>query len=692
MSRENSIQIITVSLESPLFVAVVALHAARKSRLGQFPVGAFEEHAKRKLILAAVTPEGAVAGYVLYRIATSKNRAAIVHLTTADSFRGQGIPRMLVDMVKSETRHLNGIMVSCRRDYGLSDMWRAFGFTPRHSKEGRGADGALLDCWWFSHNQNDLFSFAAAQDVQDSRLIAAIDANIFYDLTCPNRPQGEDTKVLQADWLHDVLVLCITPELYNEIHRALNEADKKRARTNAQGFRELKTDEQRVREIEQELKPLFNGGRLNRDISDSRQVAHAIAAEVHFLITRDGPMLERADAILDKYGLHVLHPTSLVNHIDHLQREAEYRPARLEGSRWRQQLVTADDVEGLVERFKHPHKERASEFKKKIRHYLAFPQQWSSRLIIDNSQNIAVYLVRGVAQPGLMEIPVVRHSDHPLAGTLLRHALHEIGLYPREGTLQINSVTEPELSDVAKGALMELGFIASENAWLKVSKRGVLSRETFLSQLNDAGLPDCIKDQITRLELAPQSVWDQGCRSKIELLFSPVKIVSSETPCFIVSIRPDWAAHFFDIPVGGQILMDLNEKLHLGIEGAYYCSSKNKHIEAPGRVLWYVSKGPSGSGSMAVKACSSLEERVIGTPKELFARFRHLGVYAWKHVLETAGAKEKTLMAFRFTRTERFLQEVPLSTLQKLEIPQPQNPRHITEEQFAAIYRIGMKL
>ena len=80
-------------------------------------------------------------------------------------------------------------------------------------------------------------------------------------------------------------------------------------------------------------------------------------------------------------------------------------------------------------------------------------------------------------------------------------------------------------------------------------------------------------------------------------------------------------------------------------------------------------------------------------PKELYTRYRHLGVYAWKHVLETAdGNLEHPVMAFRFSRTERFARPITLAQLQQIGMPQPQNPRRITAEQFAAIYKLGMNL
>jgi hypothetical protein len=155
---------------------------------------------------------------------------------------------------------------------------------------------------------------------------------------------------------------------------------------------------------------------------------------------------------------------------------------------------------------------------------------------------------------------------------------------------------------------------------------------------------------------------------RLEHLFHPAKIISSDLPCYIVSIKRSWAEHFFDIPAGGQTLMDLNEKLHLGIEGAYYCSAKNKHVTAPGRILWYV----SGTGSMSIKACSQLEECFTETPKRLYSRFRHLGVYAWKHVFETVqGNPDCPLMAFRFSKTERFQRPITLAELKHMDIPQP---------------------
>lgn len=50
------------------------------------------------------------------------------------------------------------------------------------------------------------------------------------------------------------------------------------------------------------------------------------------------------------------------------------------------------------------------------------------------------------------------------------------------------------------------------------------------------------------------------------------------------------------------------------------------------------------------------------------------------------------ILAFRFVRTEKFITPIPKETLETLNIPQPQNPRKITDQQFASVYRLGMNL
>jgi len=685
---EHQFQIEEIGLGSPLLESVVGLHATCKAKLGPFPRGAFEDHARQKLIFAAIASDKSIAGYLLYRVARTANRASIVHLTTAEQHRGKGVARLLVNNLKEKTRHLLGISLRCRRDYNIADMWQSFNFTVRNSKVGRGADGAMLDYWWFDHNHDDLWSQATARDDVAERVLTVMDANVFFDLTNTSRPHAEESAVLEADWLQGIK-LCVTPEIFNEIHRSPDEAEKKRGRRDVEKYHLIKTDDATVRRLETELAPIFKGATFANDISDMRQVAHAIAAEVPFFVTRDKPMLERSEVIYEKYGLSVLHPTDLINRYDMLRREADYRPARLQGSGWREQLVTAEDVSAVVLHFKHSAKEKIGAFEHHVRKFLARPNEWVSKLVTDGGTTPVVYFVHSNCNSSKFEIPTLRHANHPLAGTLLRHLVHEMTREANSGEHKVITVTDRELSVDATAALGELGFVPDSGVWWKISFNGLLTRDELAAKIQLADVPLSLKERLAgAIVVADGSDGGAGVM-RMEHLFHPVKICSSDLPCYVVSIERSWAEHFFDIPAGGQTLMDLKEKLHLGIEGAYYCSAKNKHLVAPGRILWYV----KGKDSMSVKACSHLEERFIEPPKQLFSRFRHLGVYAWKHVLESVkGNLDHPLMAFRFSKTERFHRPVTLSELKHLEVPTPQNPRKITSEQFSAIYKLGMHL
>ena len=678
-----------VGLNSPLLESVIGLHAAGKATLGPFPRGAFEDHARQKLILAAIASDKSIAGYLLYRVARTANRASIVHFNTAERHRSKGVARLLVNHLKKKTRHLLGISLRCRRDYNIADMWQSFHFTVRNSKQGRGADGALLDYWWFDHNHDDLWSQAAVRDEGADRVLTVLDANVFFDLTNISRPRAEDSAVLEADWLRDSITLCVTSEIFNEIHRSPNEEEKKRGRRDVEKYQLLKTDDATVSRLEVELAPHFRGATFVNDISDMRQIAHAIAAEVPFFVTYDKRLLEQSELIYERFGLSVLHPTDLINRYDVLRREADYRPARLQGSGWREQLVTAGDVNAVVSQFKHSTNEKAGAFEQQIRKFLARPSEWACKLVTDGGATRVVYFAHSKRSFGKFEIPVLRHANHPLAGTLLRHLVHEMTCEANSGEHKVITVTDRELSDEAAAALGELGFVPDSGAWWKISFNGLLTRGELASRIQLADVPLSLKERLAGAIVVADGSDGGAGAMRLEHLFHPAKISPSDLPCYVVSIKRSWAEHFFDIPVGGQTLMDLKDKLHLGIEGAYYCSANNKHVSAPGRILWYV----SGKDSMCIKACSHLEERFVEPPKQLFSRFRHLGVYAWKHVLESVdGNLDHPLMAFRFSKTERFQRPVTLAELKCMDVPTPQNPRKITSEQFATIYRLGMNL
>jgi len=122
----------------------------------------------------------------------------------------------------------------------------------------------------------------------------------------------------------------------------------------------------------------------------------------------------------------------------------------------------------------------------------------------------------------------------------------------------------------------------------------------------------------------------------LKKLYGLQKIVDIEIPSFIVPIRPKWAMHLFDEGLANQTLFGSSPELSFNRENVYYRAKHPKVVLAPARILWYVSKDKRFPDSMHIRAYSYLDECIINKPRELFRRFRRLGVYKWGDVFKVA--------------------------------------------------------
>ena len=122
-------------------------------------------------------------------------------------------------------------------------------------------------------------------------------------------------------------------------------------------------------------------------------------------------------------------------------------------------------------------------------------------------------------------------------------------------------------------------------------------------------------------------------------------------------------------------------------------------MQAPGRILWYVSKSRTGKNSShivgAIRACSHIDEIVIGKPKELHKRFRRLGVYSFQDVMETAkNDLDKNIMAVKFSDTELFTNPIKLADINKIlgRRISVQSSSKIKSEEFKMLYNVGKQM
>src|SRR5690606_36222924 len=183
---------------------------------------------------------------------------------------------------------------------------------------------------------------------------------------------------------------------------------------------------------------------------------------------------------------------------------------------------------------------------------------------------------------------------------------------------------------------------------------------------------------------------------QLERHLSPAKFTDLDIPCFIVPIRPYWAAELFDTGLASQTLLGLPPELGFGLENAYYRSAQPRVLTAPGRILWYVSKDARYVGTGAIRAASYLDEVVVDRPKPVFSRFRRLGIYTWHNVYKTAkNSVDTPIMAIRFSGTELLRSPISWGELQyALEAHAGHgnplaSPIQITNDLFFSLYSRG---
>ncbi len=652
----------------------------------------------RKQILVALDSERNCTGYLLYRVSYMK--ATIVHLCVDSTSRGHGTARTLVDHLKRVTKDLNGIGLHCRRDYEANKLWPTAGFVAMDEKLGRSRSGELLTFWWFDHQHPSLFKFADQQLVR-SKISAAIDSNVFFDLNDDTRHGSKESKSLMADWLQGEIVLCLTDEILNEINRNPNQLERKSERRFAQEFPTLSSASADVENNLQVLRLLFPGKTRRGDESDIRHLAYAIAGRAQFFVTRDSALLKITDEIRNAFTLSIVRPSELIVQIDELVREAEYQPARVAGSLIQIGRIQSRPSPDLVETFAQ--KENRADFQQRVNTLLSEPQRFEANVVRDAEERPLAFVVYDRKANNRLEIPIFRIANSNLAATLASHLILQTVLFAAKEKRTTTKINDPYLSESVEQALDTGPFVRIGHTWIKFNVSIAETAAELAKRLESITTDDA--EERTYLQEVIRAI-RQALLAKearplldVERTLWPAKIIDLEIPTFIIPIRPEWAMHLFDEGMAKQTLFGAKPEIALNRENVYYRAAKPRVLSAPGRILWYVSSDKKYQGAMHLRACSRIDEIKVGNPKDLFKQFRRLGIYEWKDVLEVAkGTIENQIMAVRFSETELFDTPIPWDDLQQIlarvegHKSQIQSPVQISNKCFVQIYGQGSQI
>ncbi|NEP14268.1 MAG: GNAT family N-acetyltransferase [Symploca sp. SIO2C1] len=683
---------------------IIQLGDANSATLGFLARGAFRRLADQGCILACISPGVGCVGYLLCN--TSRNRVKLTHLCVDEMWRGRGIAKILIKNLKEKTYHLYGILASCRRDYKLERMWSSLGFIAIDERPGRSKDGTILTEWWLNYGHPNLFTMLARQRTESS-ISVAIDANIFYDLADDERADedSKESKALIADWLEADIELCLTDEIKNEINRNKDSSKRKKLRGMVNRFTSLPCTQEAFDQACNSLRKFFPENMSDSDASDWLQLAITIGSDikVSFFVTRDTRLLyEIEEGIYQEFGLLIINPIDFIIRLDELRRETEYQPIRLAGTNIEKRRIRSGEQDAIVNQFlNYALGENKTEFRRNFRQFLAKPEQFECFKVGHRGEKPIAFLVYDREKDCELKIPVFRFTKNKLTPTILRHCIFECILTAAKEKRQFTRITEAYLEKNTIIALQEDNFIETENEWLKMNlaiSQNSVDTSSYISELcqsTNKGYDQY--SPLVKLLSDFNSINNTRLIADIEKTLYPAKIIDATIPTFIIPIKPWWAQNLFDQELAEATLWGAKEELALKRELVYYRSKQpSGGLEAPGRILWYVSTDPDVKNTSsivgAIRACSRLDQIVIGKPKELYKRFRRLGIYEFKNVLKTAkGDFQQEIMAIMFSDTEPFSQPIELIEIQQILKRKIsfQCPYRITPNAFSIIYNIG---
>lgn len=639
--------------------------------------------------LLAVKRGNSLLAYALFALPRSEVR--LTHLVVAESAKGRGIARALIEEISRIHSDRIGIRAKCRRDYGLDDMWLHLGFQPINEVPGRSRDKKPLVVWHRKHSGHiDLFSYK-----EEPVLRAAIDFNVLRDLyDFPIRKGGQESHALIADHLAGVLDLVVTSALQEEISTVEDNLRRSLYRRKAHANHEYAPPE--AKSVERCMTALTSHIQrrhpdypcTEQDRADIKHVAAAAAAGLTVFTTRDEALITTCyESALEEFDLRILRPADVVIRIDELTRSDAYRPATLQGTGYTTATI-ASGGESEIEKFRNAdERERSQDFLRRLRGLSSARHGEWERIVVRDPDGLAVAVFACGRLNDRLEIPLFRvDSKHPLAATLTQQVLTELRRRCVNSGTTALAITDGHAGSYVRRAALFDGFFESSGGLcaLAINECGTVS------QIREMSERQLLKWDIAwefppKLNLSPIGV------AELESVLWPAKITNSRLSSYMIPIQPRWSMDLFGVPE--TLPYTRPDALGISREHVYYRSPHGIHIKAPSRILWYMSQGQGRERrEAAVIACSLLDEVVTAPPSDLHERYRHLGVFELKHIQSVA--KEGKAQAIRFTRTEVF--EKPLAgkalkeflSSRRFKLPLL-SVRPIESDLFIAAYRKG---
>lgn len=626
--------------------AVDTLMKKHRHTLGFLPTEALREYLSKGGVLGAKDGGDQLMGYLIY--ASGHNSIRIVQLCVSEEFRGLGIAKQLLQILKDSATTQTAIKLSCRRDFPAHHMWPRLGFVPVGEKPGRSAAGHLLTIWHLPLtplHQGDLGLFEAR--ASDETLDVVIDAQVFFDLYEPASAKSEPSKALLSDFLIDSVNIWVTDELLNEINRNTDLEQRLLGRTRMQRFPQVNYSAQQLDSHADHLNSILPHHSPSQE-SDIRHVSKSASSSVNIFVTRDGGLLKKAQDIFALTNLRVVSPIELILQLHELLEAQSYAPDRVSGFDLGWHRVTSKDLESLPIHTFLNKGEKQGRFKETLNRYLASPSKYECQLLKAGDDVSAIRILPS-DPTGVVTVPLARvaaSNDRSLFGRFL--VADTIARAVDNNQEMVEFETSAVSPSLVQG-LLEMGFTRCEDRFVRFCFARCRDREEVLERIR---------------ELLPESSRDYQIMSDNELQrhCSPLSLNTNQN-YFLIPIRPGYALSLIDRQQSSIDLFGGDPNVLLRWSNVYYrTATSHTMLTDPARLLWYVSRSQK-----QIIAVSHLDEVAIDTPKELLRKFKRFGVLEWKDLYKMCRGDTSTkLMALRFSHTHLFRRSISLDGIRKV--------------------------
>ena len=623
---------------SPHYQRVIELGNANSATLGFLPYEAIKQAADEGRVLAFVE-DGEVKGYALYGKRVRTGDISLTHLCVDKDQRGRGIARELVEDIVKGNLHRAGIRLSCRKDYDANDMWPELGFTRWGEKPGRSRAGHLLVTWWRPIAAQTLFE---EPDHEDARLLVAIDTNILLDIL--EQRDFPASLALTADWVAEVAELAVTMQSRSELSD-----QRSRSEGIESSLGEFRTLEPSPEAWHAELESLQQAPSAARvEINDLRVVAQAATSDAAYLVTRDESLLKQGKHIEQLTGLSLIGPDDFLLRLQSSGGEHSHQTRAIAASGMSVVPVSEMPASTDLNAYCHHHVgERPAELRQRLSMATAREGR-IEQIATEAGEPLALGAM--YREQSRVTVTALRSTSGQQSYSAARQMIHHLRrIVARDGSADL--VIEDQTQSSVERALRDEGFRSEGATWKAVVQTGMF------------GPGDALPQELSQIG------WDRlnaNLIREFERYAWPSKVFSGAVASYLVPIKPEYARVLLGYEEPQARLFELHFRAAAARENTYYMAPRQS-IEAPARIIWWVSGGGQFGG---VRAISWLDAVETGDPHRLYRKYRDRGVLDKPQVLGSArqsGEGEKLqATALLFSQTEIFREPIPIERAREL--------------------------